>query len=290
MDEVVTTTDTTPTGDVQTDTTESYINSDLTYKEGWKESLLPEELRGEKFYDSPFNKDVKELLKTAGNQAKALGKKGIVPINENSSEFEVSEWRKAHDVPGEYIYQKPTDLKTIELSDEFVAKTLSGLNKANLSQGQFDTVMNIFHDFWKDKEIEYDLAEKAEVNEINQRILTEENTDYETNTQFIDNAVRQFTQEWPTDDVQKLFGTVDSKGGINSKDHVELKPLFRRYLANVGKSMGEHRVIGGDLSGKSIQQQLDEVMNSPEYLTGFGKPHQEAINKALKLREQLNKS
>jgi len=266
---------------------DSYINPDLTYKEGWKDALLPDDLKGEKFYDSPFNANVKELLKTAGNQAKMLGKKGIPPINENSTEFEIQEWRKAHGVPGEYIYQKPM-LETIELSDEFVTNTLSELNKANLTQGQFDTVMNIFNNFWKQKEVEYDLSEKGEIEEINRQILSEENTDYETNSQFIDHAVRQFTQGWSTEDVQKLFGTVDSKGGINSKDHVELKPLFRRFLANVGKSMGEHRMVSGDLSGKSIQQQLDEVMKSPEYLAGFGKPHQEALDKALKLRELLN--
>ena len=87
-----------------------------------------------------------------------------------------------------------------------------------------------------------------------------------------------------------LFGTVDSKGGINSKEHIELKLLLRRFLTGIGKSIGEGRMITGDLGGKSLQEQLDEVMKSDDYLNNKNlKAHQEAINKALKLREQINK-
>lgn len=272
-----------------TPTNETFINPDGTYKEGWKEALLPEELRTEGFYDSPFNANIKELLKTAGNQAKMLGKKGVIPLNEKSTEFEVKAWRTATGVPDKYTYQKPTDLKMVELSDEFVNGALDVFNKAHLTQPQVDLVMKTFHDFWKTSEDEYEKTEKQEIDAVNQQILTEENTAYEQNSHFIDNAVRQFTQGWENEDILKLFGTADSKGGINSSDHIELKPLLRKFLINVGKGIGEDRIVTGDTGGKSLQQQLDDVMKSDEYLKGFGKPHQDAINKALKLREQLNK-
>lgn len=267
----------------------TFINSDGTYKEGWKEALLPEELRAEAFYDSPFNANIKELLKTAGNQAKALGKKGVVPLTDKSTDFEVQAWRKAIGVPDKYNYQKPADLKMVELSDEFVNGTLDAFNKAHMTQAQVDLVMKTFHDFWKANEDEYEKAEKAEIDKINQAILLAENTDYEMNSHYIDNAVRQFTQGWADEDVLKLFGTADSKGGIHSLEHVELKPLLRRFLVNVGKTMGEGRMLTGDTGGKSLQEQLREVEKSEDYLTGSGKAHQEAINKALKLQEQINK-
>jgi len=277
-----------PTPAVEPTSDQTYINPDGTWKEGWKDALVPEDLRVDKFYDSPFCANVPELLKTAGNQAKALGKKGIAPLNEKSSEFEVGEWRKAHGVPDTYIYNKP-ELKMLELSDEFVTRMKGEMNAVHINQKQFDTVTKIFHDFWREKEAEFEKSETESISKINQQILQDENTEYETNSQHIDMAVRQFTQGWADEDVLKLFGTVDSKGGINSNDHIELKPLMRRFLVNVGKSMGEHKTVIGDAGGKSIQQQLDEAMKDPAYLEGYGKPHQEAVDRVLKLREQLNK-
>jgi len=267
----------------------TFINPDGTYKEGWKAALLPEDLRTEGFYDSPFNANVKELLKTAGNQAKMLGKKGVIPINEKSSEFEVRAFRTATGVPDKYTYQKPTDLKMVELPDDFVNRTLEAFNKANMTQPQVDLAMKTLHDFLKANETEFEKSEQEEIDKINQAILTEENTAYETNSHYIDNAVRQFTQGWSEEDILKVFGTADSKGGINSSDHIELKPLLRKFLINVGKQMGEGRMVIGETGGKSLQDQLDEVKKTPEYTSGFGKLHQEAINKALKLQEQINK-
>lgn len=279
---------TTTTGTTSSSET-GFINPDGTYKEGWKENLLPEDLRSEGFYDSPFNANVKELLKTAGNQAKMLGKKGVIPIGEKSGEFEVRAFRTAMNVPDKYIYQKPTDLKMVDLSDEFVNGALDGANKLHMTQPQVDYMMKTFHDFWKKTEAEYDASEQKDIAETNQKILAEENTNYEVNSRYVDSAVRQFTQSWTEEDILKLFGTVDSQGGINSSDHIEMKPLLRKFLVAVGKGMGEGRMPAGDTGGKSLQAQLDEVSKSPDYLTGFGKPHQEAINKALKLQEQINK-
>ena len=267
----------------------SFINPDFTYKEGWKEALLPEELRTEGFYDSPFNANVKELLKTAGNQAKMLGKKGVVPITDKSNEFEVRAWRTATGVPDKYVYQKPADLKTIEIPDDFINRTLDAFNKANMTQAQTDLAMKSFEGFWRATEAEYDKKEKTEIDTINQQILTEENTNYETNSHLIDNAVRQFTQGWADEDTLKLFGTVDSKGGIHSLEHVELKPLMRKFLVNVGKQMGEGRMVTGETGGKSLQEQLDEVMKNPDYNSPDVTTRKPLNEKALKLREQLNK-
>lgn len=273
---------------VETPTSETYINPDGTWKEGWKEALVPEDLRDEKFYDSDFCANLPALIKTAGNQAKMLGKKGVIPLSEKSTETEVMEWRKAHGVPDKYTYQKPTDLKMVELEDEWVNQTLEKFNKANLSQRQAEIAMEVLHERLKSYEDEYERSEKEEVTKINQQILMEENTEYETNSQLVNKAVRQFTQGWPDEDILKLFGTVDSQGGINSLEHIELKPLLRKFLTSIGKSMGEHRMVTGETGGKSLQEQLDEVRSSEAYQKGIGKARQDAVNKAIKLQEQIN--
>ena len=273
-----------PSSDIVSE--ESYINPDGSYKEGWKEALLPEELRAEKFYDSPFNTNVKELLKTAGNQAKMLGKKGIVPINDKSTEFEIQQYRQAMGIPEKYEYQKPEGLKMLEEQDEIVAKMLEKWNKSHVPPAHVNMFMEDFHNFIKNVEMQAEASEKAESAEQDRQILTEENTNYETNTLYIDNAVRQFTQGWPDEDVLALF---PSKEHPNADFDGNKKLLMRKFLANVGKSIGEGRMVTGDVTGKSLQQQLDEVMKSPEYqVNTYGKAHTEAVNKALKLREQIN--
>ena len=281
--------DGTPQASTHVEEPETYINPDGTYKEGWKEKLLPEELRNDKFYDSPFNANVNELLKTAGNQAKMLGKKGIIPINEKSSDFEVQEYRKAMGIPEKYEFKKP-ELKMVEIPDEFINETLEKFNKMHFTQQQVDTAMESFTGYFKNLEEQYEKEEVEKATEINNKILAEENTNYETNSLYIDNAVRKFTQGWTEEDIMTLFGTADSKDGINSKDHIELKPLLRRFLTEIGKSIGEGRMVTGETTGKSLQDQLDEVMKSEDYLNNNNlKAHQEAINKALRLREQINK-
>lgn len=266
----------------------TFINPDGTYKEGWKEALLPEELRAEGFYDSPFNANVKELLKTAGNQAKMLGKKGVVPINEKSSDFEVQAWRKALGVPDKYTYTKPTDLTMFEIPDDFINRTLEDFNKAHMTQAQVDLAMKPFYGLLKAIEQEHDKAEKENIEKIHQQILSDENTAYETNSHLIDNAVRQFTQGWAEEDILKLFGTADSKGGINTSDHIELKPLLRKFLANVGRGMGEGRMVTGETTGKSLQQQIKELEANPNYNHPDIRVRKPLFEAVLKLREQLN--
>jgi hypothetical protein len=218
-----------------------------------------------------------------------LGKKGIIPINEKSSDFEVQEYRKAMGIPEKYEFKKP-ELKMVEIPDEFINETLEKFNKMHFTQQQVDTAMESFTGYFKNLEEQYEKEEVEKATEINNKILAEENTNYETNSLYIDNAVRKFTQGWTEEDIMTLFGTADSKDGINSKDHIELKPLLRRFLTEIGKSIGEGRMVTGETTGKSLQDQLDEVMKSEDYLNNNNlKAHQEAINKALRLREQINK-
>jgi hypothetical protein len=276
---------TTPVATPPSETT--YINPDGSYKEGWKDALLPDDLKADKFFDSPFNANVKELLKTAGNQAKMLGKKGIVPVSEKSSEFEVKEYRKAMGVPDKYTYQKPAGVKALEGQDQVIENALGEFNKLNMSQSQVDAAMGFFNNFLKNVEVQDDQTKTKAMEEQDRLILTEENTAYETNTHYVDNVVRQFTQGWSDQDVLALFPTKESQK--EGWDPARSKLLMRRFLVNAGKSIGEGRMVIGDTSGKSLQQQLDEVMKSPEYLSGTGKLHQDALQKALKLREQMNK-
>jgi hypothetical protein len=144
--------------------------------------------------------------------------------------------------------------------------------------------MGFFHDFLKNMKAQEEATTQAESAEQNKQILETEGANYDTNSHYIDNAVVKFTQGWPEEDILALF---PAEGHPSGEWEGNKKMLMRKFLANVGKSVSETTMIPGDTSGKSISDQLDEVMKSPEYQNGFGKAHQEAVNKALKLREML---
>ena len=277
MDDVVTTPD--------IPTSEGFINHDGSYKDGWKEGLLPEDMREEKFYDSPFNANVKELLKTAGNQAKMLGKKGVVPINEKSTEFEVQQFRQAMSIPDKYEYEKP-DIAMLKDKDDILSAMFDKWNKGNMSQEHVRLVMEDFHNILKNEEAQAESAKATESAEQDRQVLAEENVNYEANSHYIDNAVRHFTQGWTDDDILALF---PSKEHPSTEYQGNKKVLMRKFLAEVGKSMGEGRMVLGDNIGAPLQKQLEEVMATEAYQTGFGKAHTDALEKALKLREAINK-
>ena len=261
----------------------AFINPDGSYKDGWKDALLPEEMRGEKFYDSPFNANVKELLKTAGNQAKMLGKKGVVPVTEKSNEFEVKEYRRAMGVPDEYTYEKP-DLKVLKEQDDVIKKALDEFNELNMPQPHVDAAMGFFHNFLKSMEMQSEASEAAKVAEQDRQVLAEENTEYEVNSHYIDNAVRRFTEGWGDDDILSLF---PSKEHPSTNLDGNKKLLMRRFLANVGKAIGEGKTVMGEGSGVNVQQQIEEIMKDPDYTSNTNlKRHNELVQKALKLFEQ----
>ena len=166
----------------------AFINPDGSYKDGWKDALLPEEMRGEKFYDSPFNANVKELLKTAGNQAKMLGKKGIVPVTEKSNEFEVKEYRRAMGVPDKYDYEKP-DIEMLKDKDDILTAMLEKWNGKNMTQDHVSMVTEDVHNLLKTIEAQKEAAKIAKSAEQDRQVLAEENTEYEVNSHYIDNAV-----------------------------------------------------------------------------------------------------
>jgi len=271
---------------VESSSEETFINPDGSYKDGWKDALLPEGMRAEKFYDSPFNANVKELLKTAGNQAKMLGKQGVVPINEKSTDFEVQKFREAMGVPDKYDYEKP-DLEIFKDKDDTIKAMLEKWNKNNIPQSHVNMVMEDFHNFLKSEEMQTEAAKAAESAEEDRQVLEAESTNYEVNSHYIDNAVRQFTQDWPDDDILALF---PSKEHPSTDFKGNKKILMRKFLAGVGKAIGEGKSVTGEATGAGLQQQLDEVMKDPDYLSNTNlKRHAEMVQKASKLFNEIAK-
>ena len=263
----------------------SFINKDGTFKEGWKDVLLPEELRKENFYDSDFAKDIPTILKTVGNQAKMMGKKGVVPISEKSSEMEIAEFRKAMGVPDQYNYAKPEDIKSVDLSDEFVKPIFEKFNKAHLNQGQFDVVMGVVHDYFRNLEKEYEDSVKEDVRKAEETIMAEHGVNYDSDVHLANFGIEKITAEWPPERKQRIFGTPEAPAGINAPEFAAMRPFFLDFCTEVGKRVSEGKIVTeveGTVTG-SLQDQIDTLMKTDEYKNAANPKHQKTVELVQKL-------
>ena len=119
----------------------SWVNPDGTLKEGWKNTLVPEDFRGKRVYDAVGN-DVASLLRHIGHQDSVIGKqgKGIFVPGPEASQTEKDIFYKAlgrPDKPEEYKIDIPKEAMDETLAVE--AKTI--FHKAGLTQSQVDAVI-----------------------------------------------------------------------------------------------------------------------------------------------------
>jgi len=294
MPEDVTTMD----GDTTT-TTEpvSSIGAEGNFQGGWKEEYLDEDIRGETFFDSDYVKSVPALLKTALHQERTIGKyKGssvIIPTD-SSSEEDIKAYRETIGVPKEYVYTRPDDIDEDVIGSEFMTKTMERLNKANVSQKQFDEVMGIFADRIRELEAEGIAALNKGTEDANTRLMTEWGSQFDSRGDLSKRFISKMVDKWSAEKYQELFGTENDsgvrEGGINSPEFAAIRPLLLDLFATVEETYAiptsaalSDTTMG---TGQSIQDQIDKIMADPEYLKSTGltpKRHNELVEQVQKL-------
>ena len=272
-----------------------YINNDGTFKEGYKDVLAPEELRTNKVYD--IFSDIKGLMKCVGNQAITLGKygstKGVLPINEKSTPFEVEAFRQALGVPKDgsgYKYTPPEDISSEDLSPEFMTETFTALNKSNLNQSQVDTVMNLYANHLRTVEKAVDEELARQVSDATNRLQAKWGDQFEARTNLAKAFITKMTSRMSAEEYEELFGkevqiqnadgitTTDREGGINIAEFAPLRPLLLDLFANIEERYGvEDSALAPEVAGVrvgSLQQQIDDA--------------NQAVFDNVKLSESLN--
>ena len=149
--------------------TESFISEDLTLKEGWQNALLPEDLRSQPIYNQV--KDIKGALSIIGNQAKLVGKKGVILPTELSKP---EEWDALYETLGrpktveDYALPIPEELKDY-YDDDLVKNAKSLFHKIGLNQKQ----ANALWEFEKNRNAFIDKT--LEQTEIQEKLEAETN-------------------------------------------------------------------------------------------------------------------
>jgi hypothetical protein len=118
-----------------------FINEDGSFREGWQNALVPEDLRGLGEYKSVT--DIRSALKQLGTLSRLKGRKGIIPPGEDATASELDVFYEAlgrPKTPDDYKVEIPDDLK--EFYDEKdLAEARSALHKAGLNQKQVAAVI-----------------------------------------------------------------------------------------------------------------------------------------------------
>jgi len=263
-----------------TDTTAiGVMDKDYNFTGNWKEELLDEDIRGEKFFDSDYTKNVKTLLKKSYHQEQAIGQyksgfKGVKVPGENTTEEELNAFRDATGVPKEYVYTKPDDIDEDVIGSEFMTKTMEKLNKANVSQGQFDLVMEIFADRIRGLEAEGVEELNSKTKAAIARVEKEDpnGVQRELATKFI----TKMTDIWPADKYQELFGTENEngerEGGINAPEFAYLRPLLLDMFATVEETYAipTSAALSDTVESKvaSVEDELKTLEATPGFLEG----------------------
>lgn len=113
---------------------ETFIDANGKFTEGWKEHYVPEELRADKVYDT-FD-DVAGSLKMLGSLQSMIGKKGIVIPGEASSPTEWDNYfreRGRPDTKDQYVMKVPEDIAE-QYNDNFIADARDMVYKMGLNQ------------------------------------------------------------------------------------------------------------------------------------------------------------
>jgi len=255
------------------------LDADYNFTGNWKEQLLDDDIRGEKFFDSDYAKNAKTLLKKSYHQEKTIGQykagfKGVKIPDEKATQEEIDTFRDATGVPKEYAYSKPDDVDEDVVTSEFMTSTMERLNKANVSQKQFDEVMDIFAN--RIREIE-----AAGVEELNgktktaiERVQKEDPKGIrrELATKFI----TKMTDVWPAEKYQELFGTENESGeragGINVPEFAYLRPLLLDMFATIEETYAipTSAALSDTTESKSasIEDELKTLESTPGFLEG----------------------
>jgi len=224
----------------------SFIGEQGELKEGWQGIFLPEDLRSQPIYSQI--KDIKGAFSIIGNQAKLVGKKGIIPPTEISPQ---SEWDAYYDAAGRPKtagdYNLPIPKEFEDYYDEGMIKQGREIfHKIGLNQKQADAL-------WEFEKARVALMDKTitesealEKSQAETALRQKWGTAYDENKHIADRVV---SENVPPDKMDAFLAQYGND------------PLIAEVLSIVGRKFLEHRIIT-DITTPvaAANKKIDELM------------------------------
>jgi hypothetical protein len=288
----------------------NYIEPDGKLKSGWKDHLVPEDLRSNKFYD--IFTDLKGILKAAGHQAVTIGKygttKGVLPINDKSGPNEIQMFRDAMGIPKDSTGYKYTPPEDVSIDENLLKGSLDAFNKANYTQSQVDTAMGLYTNLVRQAEQQYSKQLETQVKESEDRIKNEWGDKYDSRLNLSKSFITKMTNKWSPEKYDELFGkavevvnkdgtkSIDRQGGVNAPEYAALRPLLLDLFADIESQYGieDSSIIpeSGTKEAASIQDQITEqykLIADGKLRSSLNPSDREKHNLILKKIEELTR-
>ncbi|MBA7584857.1 hypothetical protein ES708_26823 [subsurface metagenome] len=233
-----------------------FLNEDGTFKPGYIDALVPEDLRKSAVYAAAPN--LKDALKMLGHQERQIGKqgKGIMPLGENPTATDVEMYRKAMGIPETpegYKVEVPEGLG--DYYDEAVMKdTLAAFHAAHLTPGQVAAVIAL-----DAKRLQAGIKEQGEAEagaraEVEAALREEWGEKYDGNLRLANRVIAENVADADKDEILAVIGN-DAK--------------IARLFAKLGAAFLEDKPVNTDGERPSgIQSEIDRLEATPGFVNG----------------------
>lgn len=233
-----------------------FLNDDGTFKPGYIDALVPEDLRKSKVYGTA--PDLKSVLKMLGHQAKFLGSqnKGIMPLGENPTATDLEMYRKGMgipDTPEGYKVEVPKGLE--DYYDEATTKeALKAFHAAHLTPGQVAAVMALDAQRLQAGIKEQQEAEGKVRQEVEATLREQWGEQYEAKLRLANRVIAENVSQEEKEEVLALIG-----------NDVRVANLF----AKLGEKFLEDNPADTDAERSSgIGTEIEKLEATPGYATG----------------------
>jgi len=233
-----------------------FLDETGTFKDGWKDALVPEDLRGRKVFDAV--PDLRAVLKLLAHQEKFLGSqgKGIMPLGENPTATELEMFRKSlgiPDTPEGYKVEVPEGLG--DYYDEAVMKeTLKGLHALHLTPKQVAGVVALEAERLRAGIKEQEQSEAAARDDTEAALKEIWGADYEKNLRLANRIIAENVSDEEKDGLLALIG-----------NSVPVARLF----AKLGEAHLEDKVVSTDVERPgSASSEIERLEATPGYASG----------------------
>jgi len=268
----------------ETETTSApLVNADGELREGWRDTL-PEDIRGEKVFDRVSN--FEGVMKSLASAEKMIGRDKVPIPTEASTDVEWDAFYVAGGRPetaADYNFTRPEELPEEQPEEHY-------------NQELATAAQELFHKIGLSKKQANALFAFNNNNAIAQ--LAKNAQDDKFAMEELKNGLYK---DWGNAYEQKKnFGNVAIEEGVRGDEEFKIRltqkfgndPDFIRFAANLGSKFSETGSPPAAMipTPGDIQDQINAIEQSPAYKSKDKKIRFAAAEKAMRLREQRDKS
>jgi hypothetical protein len=232
-----------------------FIGEDGSFKDGWIEGLVPEDLRNEiVFRDmAKTNPNIRDSLKMLANAERAIGKKGLIVPTDSSTPSEWDAFYKTlgrPDKPNGYKLEYPKDMPVDEVP-ELKTAWMNEAHKLGYSQKQAEGAYGFYNNLVKQALIQNEQQKEQQKIDAETQLKTELGAEYDNYIHIGNRMISENTQEGEQrDNFLQKFGN---------------DPDFIKFVGTIGKKFMEHKGIPAGAekqTGMSLSEaksKMDEI-------------------------------